>query len=94
VATFGDTPPDGKGLVATPPSPIDVSYQTWGPIATMLRQNEQLSEVELIGYDEIDSEVKDMFSPFRPPKSTNDLDEDSFLSKITIEGDDKLQQAI
>jgi hypothetical protein len=61
----------------------------------VLRQTEQLSGAELISNDEIDGDVKDMFAPFRPPTQTiGDLDDESFLAKITIEGDDKLQSAI
>ena len=92
---FSDTPPTGQGSIATSPAPHDTPAQTWGLIATALRQNEQLLEAELIGYDEIDSDSKDLFAPFRPPeKSTSDLGENSFLTKITIEGDDKLRSAI
>ena len=92
---FSDTQPTGQGSVATSPVPHDTPTQTWGLIATVLRQNEQLLEAEIIGYDEIDSDSKDLFAPFRPPnKSSSDLEENSFLSKITIEGDDKLRSAI
>ena len=49
--------------VASPLAPIDTPSKTWGTVATILRQNEQLSEVDLIVSDEINSDIKDTFGP-------------------------------
>jgi hypothetical protein len=67
--------------VATPLTPNDTPSQTWGPIATILKQNEQLSEVEHIVSDEIDSDKKDTLGPFRAPETTTEQISDAeFLS--------------
>jgi hypothetical protein len=64
-------------------------------VATVLRQDEQLSEAALIYTDEIDSDKKDMFAPFREPlKSTDELPDEEFLAKIKIEGSEQLQTRI
>jgi hypothetical protein len=74
-------------VLATPPATKDTRFQTWGTVATVLKQTEQLSEAELIYTDEIDNDKKDMFAPFREPiKSTDELTDEEFLAKIKIEG--------
>jgi Reverse transcriptase (RNA-dependent DNA polymerase)/RNase H-like domain found in reverse transcriptase len=81
--------------VASPLALNDAPSQTWGPIATILKQKEQLSEVELIVSDEIDSDKKDTFGPFREPDDTTEQMSDAeFLSRIVIEGTPELQQGI
>ena len=61
---FDDIPLIGTAEVASPLDPIDTPSKTWGTVATILKQNEQLSEVDLIVSDEIDSDIKDTFGPF------------------------------
>jgi transposase InsO family protein len=91
---FDDTPLIGKREVALPPTPSDTPH-TWGPIATILKQNEQLSEVDLIGSDEINSDTKDTFGPFRVPDATTEQMSDAeFISRIVIEGTQQLQEEI
>ena len=81
--------------VASPTAPNDTPAQTWGPVATVLRQTEQLSEVEIIGADEIDSDRKDTFGPFREPDTgTEVLSDEEFLSRVVIEGTPELQEGI
>jgi hypothetical protein len=81
--------------VASPLTPSDTPSQTWGPIATILKQNEQLSEVEHIVSDEIDRDKKDTFGPFREPDTTiEQISDAEFLSRIVIEGTPELQQGI
>jgi hypothetical protein len=61
----------------------------------VLKQNEQLSEVEPIVSDEIDSDKKDTFVPFREPDTTTEqMSNAEFLSHIVIEGTPELQQGI
>ena len=92
---FDDTPLTSNMEVASPIAPNDAPSQTWGPIATILKQKEQLSEVELIVSDEIDSDKKDTFGPFREPDNTTEQMSDAeFLSRIIIEGTPELQQGI
>ena len=92
---FDDTPLIGKKEVATPSAPNDTPIETWGPVATILKQNEQLSEVDFIGYDEIDSDKKDTFGPFREPDTnTEQMSDADFLSRIVIEGTPELQEGI
>jgi hypothetical protein len=81
--------------VASPLTPSDTPSQTWGPIATILKQNEQLSEVEHIVSDDIDSVKKDTFGPFREPDTTTEQISDAeFLSRTFIEGTPELKQGI
>ena len=70
---FDDTPLIDEVVVATLPVPSDTPAQTWGPIATVLRQTEQLSEVDIVGADEIDNDKKDTFGPFREPDKPTDI---------------------
>jgi hypothetical protein len=92
---FDDIPLIGNMEVASPLIPSDTPSQTWGPIATILKQNEQLSEVKYIVSNEIDSDKKDTFGPFREPDSTTEQILDAaFLSRIVIEGTPELQQGI
>jgi hypothetical protein len=51
--------------VAIPSATNDTRYKTCGTVATVLRQDEQLSEAALMYTDEIDSDKKDLFAPFR-----------------------------
>jgi hypothetical protein len=93
---FDDIPLIGNMEVASPLTPSDTPSQTWGPIATILKQNEQLSEVEHIVSDEIDSDKKDTFDPFREPDNTTTehISDAEFLSRIVVEGTPELQQGI
>ena len=92
---FDDTPLIDEVVVATLPVPSDTPAQTWGPIATVLRQTEQLSEVDIVGADEIDNDKKDTFGPFREPDIPTDiLSDEEFLSKIVVEGNAELQADI
>jgi hypothetical protein len=67
-----------------PTQPI-TQVKPWGIVATVLRQYEQLSDAALINTDEIDSDKKDMFAPYRDPP------DEEFLAKIKIEGSEELQ---
>jgi hypothetical protein len=81
--------------IATHSATNDTQNQTWGPVATVLRQDEQLSEAALIYTDEIDSDKKDMFAPFLEPlKSTDEISDEEFLAKIKIEGTEQLKARI
>ena len=81
--------------VASPRAPIDTPSKTWGTVATILKQNEQLSEVDLIVSDEINSDIKDTFGPFRQPDTfTEKLSDADFLAQIVIEGTIELQEEI
>jgi hypothetical protein len=81
--------------LAIPPATNDTRYQTWGTVATVLKQNEQLSEAALIYTYEIDSDKTDLFAPFREPSKSNDeLSDEEYLAKIKIEGSDDLQARI
>ena len=92
---FDDTPLIDVIEVAPQSVPSDTPAQTWGPIATVLRQTEQLSEVDVVGADEIDSDTKDTFGPFREPDIPTDiLSDEEFLSKIVVEGNADLQADI
>ena len=92
---FNDNPLEAAAVLATPPATKDTRFQTWGTVATVLKQTEQLSEAELIYTDEIDNDKKDMFAPFREPiKSTDELTDEEFLAKIKIEGSEDLQNKI
>ena len=77
-----------------PTQPI-TEVNSWGIVATVLRQYEQLSDAALINTDEIDIDKKDMFAPYRdPPTSTDDLPDEEFLAKIKMEGSEELQARI
>ena len=92
---FNDTPLDGANELATQLATSDTQVKSWGIVATVLRQYEQLSDAALINTDEIDSDKKDMFAPYRdPPKSNDDLPDEEFLAKIKIEGSEELQARI
>jgi hypothetical protein len=81
--------------VAIPSATNDTRYQTWGTVATVLRQDEQLSEAALIYAYEIERDKKDMFAPFcEPLKSTDELSDQEFLAKIKIEGSEQPQGRI
>jgi hypothetical protein len=64
-------------------------------VATVLRPFEQLSDAALINTDEIDSDKKDMFAPYRDPIISNDdLPDEEFLVKIKTAGSEELQARI
>jgi hypothetical protein len=88
---FNDTPLIGR-VFATLTAPNDAFSKTHSLITEVLGEPEQFSRTELIGADEIDDEIKDMFSPFIPNETSND--ENDFLTKIVIEGDAELQNDI
>ena len=82
---FDDTLLMDEVVVATLPVPSDTPAQTWGPIATVLRQTEQLSEVDVVGADEIDNYKKDTIGPFREPdKPTDILSEEEFIADFCL----------
>jgi hypothetical protein len=70
---FNDTPLDGANELATQLATSDTQVKSWGIVATVLRQFEQLSDAALINTDEIDSDKKDMFAPYRDPPKSNDV---------------------
>jgi hypothetical protein len=69
---FDDTPLIGR-VFATLTAPNDALSQTRSLITEVPGEPEQFSRAELIGADEIDDELKDMFSPFIPNETSNEL---------------------
>jgi hypothetical protein len=64
---FNDNTLEAAAVLATTLATKDTRFQTWGTVATVLKQTEQLSEAKLIYTDEIDNDKKDMFTPFLKP---------------------------
>ena len=92
---FDEIPLKDITEVASPSVLIDTPSKTWGTVATILKQNEQLSEVDLIVSDEIDCDIKDTFGPFKNPDAlTEELSDADFLAKIVIQGTRELQEEI
>ena len=88
---INETPLDAMADLITPPPSGTVPTQTRRPVTALLRQTEQLLELDDFGDEGIDYNTKDMFAPFRPdPKGLTD----DPLDKITIAGTPKQQQRI
>ena len=60
-----DTPLIERAVLITPPTTGTVPTQTTRPLAALLRQTEQLLEINEFGDENIDYNTKDMFAPFR-----------------------------
>ena len=86
-----DTPLIERGDLITPPTTGTVPTQKIRPLAALLRQTEQLLEINEFGDENIDYNTKDMFAPFRD--ETKDKTADP-LDKITISGSPDQQQRI
>ena len=82
------------GLITSSPS---VAQNTTNLAAALLEQTEPLHEVYThsppFRADDVDCDSQDMFAPFRPTPETSNS-EDSFMDRMTIEGDPELQLAI
>jgi hypothetical protein len=92
---FNDNLLAAAAVLATPPATKYTRFHTWGTVATVLKQTEQLSEAELIHTDEIDNGKKGMIVPFREPiKSTDEITNEEFLVEIKIEGSEDFQNKI
>jgi hypothetical protein len=88
---FDDTPLIDR-MLATLTVPNGALNQTHSLINDVPEESEQFSRAELIGADEIDDDIKDMFSPLTQTETTTD--ENDFLTKMVIEGDAELQAGI
>lgn len=91
-----DTPLTERTTLAMS-SPSLAPLQTTNLVVALLRQTEQLPEVNTLqtstGDDDIDYDKQDMFAPFRNYGPTITSDE-QFLSRITFGGDQELQTAM
>ena len=83
------------GLITSSPSLAPL--ETANLAAALLEQTEPLHEVYThtpsFRADDVDCDSQDMFAPFRTPPETSTSDE-SFMDRMTIEGDPETQLAI
>lgn len=89
---FDDTPLVIPLGLITPAGTEFAPAQTSRPVAALIREVEQLQDVEEFGDEGIDYDKKDMFAPFRSDPS-GDKDTD-MIEKITICGSPEQQKRI
>ena len=87
---FDDTPLESSVEVINPLTTEPAPAQTSRPLAALIREVEQLSEVPDFGDEGIDHDMKDAFAPFRY-NPTGDTD---IIDKITISGTPEQQERI
>jgi hypothetical protein len=87
---FDDTPLEKPLELIIPPAPEFTPAQTPQPVAALIREVEQLLEVNDFGDEGIDYDQKDMFAPFR--KSPEG--QGSLIDKITICGSEEQKKRI
>ena len=89
---FDDTPLEIPSGLITPTVTEFAPAQTPRPVAALIREVEQLPEVDEFGDEGIDYDKKDMFAPFRSdPKGDTNID---IIDKITICGTPEQQTRI
>ena len=76
---FNDNPLESRQEVITPVTIGQAPAQTDRAVVALLQEPEQLLGVDDVGEDEINHNLKDMFSPLRAPKGVEDT-----IAKITI----------
>ena len=87
---FDDTPLKSSVEVINPLTAEPAPAQTSRPIAALIREVEQLSEIPDFGDEGIDHDMKDTFAPFR----SDPIGDTELLDKITISGTPDQQKRI